>query len=332
MFTFDQEMLNQLLRAISSGFGESPSKIIVFSTIMTVFLGILLFFYIYQSRKSSANKIHHAQTMYDSIVHTLKLTGPEKDLLDRMTKYLRKPTDKPLLLEHEPTFNAAAQKIYQTERIPDIALAALRLKLGFETQNREQIPHSTALLSAGMSVVIVQKGTGKIWGRVWNQESFSFNVALDPGCDPPQEGKAVRVYFKNLSGLFYFYTVVEKSGHRLIKLRHSEHIKRIQRRTYYRKKIKLPVYVKPLESEEHPFPSRFIDLGGGGASLVNPDGRFKVGDKIYLTFYQSHDTKIDLIGSIVRLSSKGKIAHIEFVTIADSNRDHIMGLLFKDNR
>jgi c-di-GMP-binding flagellar brake protein YcgR len=180
-----------------------------------------------------------------------------------------------------------------------------------------------------MPLVIAQKGKRNISGRIQELDPHSFIVRLDHGLLPPEEGSPVRVYFKNISGLFGFSSVVQKSKNNIVKLRHSEAIKRFQRRDFYRKKIRIPAYIKKTSSQERPIASTIIDLGGGGASLLNPDSRYKVGDSIYLTFFLTHDSKFELTARVVRSSNNAKYIHVEFLSIPEESRDRIIGLLYR---
>jgi len=329
MIIFDQEKLNQLLRAMSSGFRQDPRQLALFSVIVILFIGLLVFFALYQSKRNRARRLQRVQERFDSLLQKHHLTTMEINLLERMSSYLRKETEKLRLLEHEHTFDAVSEKLRKQGGVPDQLIAALRVKLGFRTESMEKIPHSSTELPVGMPVVIGQKGRKNAGGRILKQDPYSLIVELDPGRPPPEKGMPIYMYFSNLSGLFGFSTVLIGLKGGIIKLRHSENVKRIQRREFYRKKIKLPVYLKPAGSEERPAASVFSDLGGGGASLLNPTSRYKKGDKLFLTFFPTHDEEVNLIAKVVRLSGRGKIMHIEFLSISDSNRDHILGLLFK---
>jgi len=284
MFTLNQEKVNQLLQAISSGFTESPKQVIIFTVVVVAFLGFFVFFYVYQSKRSKKKKLRHTRETYENIIHRANLTVFEKSILERMYKYLKEPATKDQLLEQESTFNYAARKLKSEEKVPENALAAIRIKLGFRAPDNEQIPYNSTVLPVGMPLVIAQKGRKNITGRIQERDQSSFTIILDHGLLPPKKGSQVRVYFKNISGLFGFPSVVQKSKKNIVTLRHSEAIKRFQRREYYRKKISLPAYIRTTSSQERPTASTIIDLGGGGASLVNPDGRYKAGDSIYLSF------------------------------------------------
>jgi len=104
-------------------------------------------------------------------------------------------------------------------------------------------------------------------------------------------------------------------------------LKRYQKRRYYRKQIALPVHVYPFDSDT-PLLSKSRDIGGGGASLLNPEGHFKVGDDIELRF-KPDDAEIRVTGTVVRVSDSGRTIHVNYEHIRDSLRDRIYNAIFK---
>jgi hypothetical protein len=245
-----------------------------------------------------------------------------------MSRYLNDPTDKPELFDDESTFNTAAQELKTEMKGSETAIAALRLKLGFQSQSLEKVPHSSSILPIGMPVVIAKKGGGRITGRIQKPDLQSLKILLDPVSTFPPKGSSVGVYFKNLSGLFGFSTTVQRVEDGVVRLNHSEKIRRIQRREYYRKKIRLPVDVRKAAFREPHVATSFVELGGGGGSFLNPEGRYKAGDRVDLGFYPSHHASVHVTAQVKRTSAQGKIAHVQFENIDDSDRDHIISLLF----
>ena len=248
MFEYNQEQLNQFLRSIAAGFQKSPRQIAIFTGLILVFIAVLIYFAVHQAKKSTERRRQATQGRFNSLLKERSLTAADRELLEKMSTYLGKESDKPRLLENDFTFDTAAERLRREENVPDTAIAALRLKLGFKIDSMERIPHSSTELPVGMPVVIGQKGKGRIGARIHKQDAYSLIVELDPGYESqPEKGMPVHVYFNNLSGIFGFSTILLGAKNGIVKLRHSENLKRIQRRQFYRKKLKLPVYVKAAE-------------------------------------------------------------------------------------
>jgi c-di-GMP-binding flagellar brake protein YcgR len=149
---------------------------------------------------------------------------------------------------------------------------------------------------------------------------------VDEGVRMPP-GAAVDVYFQSNAGVFTFRTRVLHERGKLISLSHCEDLKKYQKRKYYRKRTDLTVHVYPFD-EDVVLLSKFREIGGGGCSLLNPKGHFKVGDNVELRF-RPDDSEIRITGTIMRISESGKVLHVNYEHIKDGLRDRIYNALFK---
>jgi len=334
MIVLDEEKLSMVFREIAKGFVKSPLEILLFIVLV---LGIISFFITisrYQAKKSKIAKALRAQEVYNHITRKKAFNPLELDLLEKLSKHLNQFQEKYLLLESQSIFNACARKLQEAQRVPPSLIAGLRLKLGFKATDPEKIPHSSVELPDDQPVMITGKG-GKsgIHGMVLKSQPHSLSIALEEGSAPPAAGSLVQVYFQNRSGLFAFNTIVRKTEKEMIQVAHSEKIRRLQRRNFYRKKTTLPVYVKLSGAHEQPVRSAFIDLGGGGASIINPNRRFEAGNRIDLSFtFPSGRARINLTAEVMRESENGKKLHVIFGPIPESSRDRIMHFLFKKKK
>jgi len=82
MIVFDQEKLNQLLGAMSRGFSRDPRQLIFFSLIVIIFIGLLLFFGVYQGRKSRAKRLERVRDRFESMLQRYRLSAFERDILE----------------------------------------------------------------------------------------------------------------------------------------------------------------------------------------------------------------------------------------------------------
>jgi c-di-GMP-binding flagellar brake protein YcgR len=119
---------------------------------------------------------------------------------------------------------------------------------------------------------------------------------------------------------------VRSSGRGEITVAHSRTVSRVQRRSYYRRKLAKPVYVRAAGSREKPLRSALLDLSGGGASLRRTGDIFREDGALELAFFISGDTRLDLRARVVRLTPE--TAHVSFDGVPDPVRDRIIGYLF----
>jgi len=115
-----------------------------------------------------------------------------------------------------------------------------------------------------------------------------------------------------------------------LELEHSVRIERVQKRRYFRKLVKLPLYVKPLQPEGEAVKTRLRDLGGGGARFENSPGlRLWKGQSVLLVFQPEKTNRIVAKGRVVRASKTDGTTSVAFEAIRETTRDRIMRLVLR---
>lgn len=326
----DEEKLTKFFDDISRDFQRSPLEILLALVLLLLFIGFLIFMYRLQKKRLQESRNIRYVELYEAAMAKLNLNPSELHLLERLARYLKTPERKYLLLVNHSTFNTCASRLCREEDVQEVSLSSFRIKLGFNAQDPERIPCSTAELPQGLPVLITSRTGKRAAGRIAGSQPHSLIISPTEPIKLPS-GIPVTVYFQNRSGVFSFTTHVQDTLQKpepAIHLAHSETIRRTQRRAYYREKLSLPIFVRPAGSEEKPLLSAFLDLGGGGASLRNPQNRFKAGVDLELTFLPSGADRLTLTTRVIRASRGGRVLHVRFATITDSVRDRIIGSLF----
>ena len=343
MIVLDQERLSDFFEMVSSGFGATRVEIIIVVAAIAAFVGVLLSVYLVQHARARQQLKRIERRRYEELKARLQLTPSEEDLVRQLSRYLKDPTKRHLVLVSQPTFNYCAQKLRDRSRRPLPGLPRLRLKLGFTAQNPEAVPASSAEIPVGTGVLVRGRrpegahkdrrspesaGDRKAQGRVVGQEPGAVVLRLAgarPGFRP---GDPVGVLFQNRAGLFHFGSSVISLEEGVLRLAHAEAIRRIQRRKYYRRRSNAPVGVRHAGTEDAFAPAVFVDLGGDGACLTNPGGRFTRGDTVELAF-QAAGERFTLVAEVLRLSRGAERLHVRFAPMREASRDRIIGSLFR---
>jgi c-di-GMP-binding flagellar brake protein YcgR len=300
--------------------------------LILVFLLALSTYVIVRSRREARERRARAEEAYREHLQQFSLTPSEEDAIESMSRYLDAPERKYLLLVSQGIYNSCAERALEAGDVAEQQVAALRVKLGFAGKETTKPPASTTEIPAGAAVLLQQEGETSVRARVLEHEPTALVVELDEGEREFTYGSPVQVLYQANAGIFAFESVVESRESRMLRLAHDEEPARMQRREYYRQNVDLPVYVRPTGSKKEPVETRFIDVGGGGASVQNPSSKLTRGTDLELTFHPDSHAPLSVHGRVVRTSRDGRVLHVKFEKLRESTRDKIFKLLFRTAR
>ena len=320
--------VQRFFEQVADAYRASPWEILGVALFVLVLLGGLITYAFVWGKREKRHKEQLARELYEQKSREANLSPSQHELIRQMSRYLKDPTNTYQLLTDEVAFNAAAYKLRENEEATAQSIASLRIALGFQLSRQDRAPHSSAQLPEGATVLVARNRYRKpVKAKVMPPRPDSLQIEIiDEGARLPA-GAAVDVYFQNSAGVFTFRSTVLGENGKVAKLAHSEQIKRYQKRRYYRRKIDLPVHIYPFDSDK-PVLSRFRDIGGGGASILNPDNRFKEGEELELRFTPDNE-EIKLTGTIMRVSEGGRVIHVNYEHIREGLRDKIYAAIFR---
>lgn len=316
------------MTTVASGFETSLIESIA---VISIIIALVVFFVVYglhkQRQREHARELAGAQR-YRELVQRHQLTPSEEDLIQQLVDTLKRSREAYRLLESQGRFNRAAAELLSRETVTAGQISALRVKLGYTGRPIGLQPHSSVDIPLGAVVRVEQRRAGAQEATVTASPSNSLCLRVEEDSTAPAAGTQLRVVYQNESGVFAFSTVVLiREGVHLF-LQHSEEIEKQQQRNHYRRTMQLPVRVYPQITDEDPLESECIDLGGGGASLYNPDTRFEAGDTLYLGFDLPEGDPIELPATVIRTSRKRTVLHVRYGNIREAQRDRIYRMLF----
>jgi len=157
-------------------------------------------------------------------------------------------------------------------------------------------------------------------------------------------GQRVKINFFRERGQFYFEAEVidrqrTETVH-LIRVKQTSPIHRLQRRSFYRLKIKLPILFRLIDENESGS-SGYIkaytaDISGGGMKLLTNEN-LQPGQQIECRISIGEEDLLDLNGLVVRVVPCVEGNHkfevgIKFVNIFESDRDRLIRFIFQQQR
>ncbi|MBN1798880.1 MAG: PilZ domain-containing protein [Spirochaetales bacterium] len=265
---------------------------------------------------------------FEKYIVKYSLTKPELDLVDRMSRFLKNPLKKYLLLTNAHTFNTCFHLLSRKEEVDKKIQMSFYKKLGFDRFDPYKVPSSSNDIAEGTParVFSADKKTavnGIITRHLPDALVFESLDSLEKFSNEDE----VILVTHNYTGLYGLKTRVLKGENKTIYMANSEDIVTIQRREYFRKNIYLPILLRREDSKDEPDYAYIRDLSAGGLSVTNPGKKYVKKDDLSLFFHKEADKKFHLSGEVVRVSINNKILHIKFGYVTNSVRDRLVGLI-----
>lgn len=315
-------------------FNIDTFEIILFVAILCVLLVFLIAGSVMQTKAIRKRLIKRSEDIVKSVSLRLGLSERERDMLRRLESEIRGGKYKKYLLVTDPVFfNTAVHNYLQKDKSHEALIAALRIRLGFTVFSDESTVHSTADLITELPVYIVHGKNHSFHGRITGQEVTGVRIRVEKiQGDILVSGEPLRVFFAKKNGIFYFNSSILSVHGDTILIRHTEDVMKLQRRKYYRKRMKERVKIKHGGEMKSPLSTLLIDLGGDGATLWNPHKRYGENDNVVLFLTLKKMDRLALNATVVRVSHDRKYLHVKFHHIPDADRDRIFNYLFTDHK
>ncbi len=274
---------------------------------------------------------HTFDEVYYHLLPALSLDRNDHEIIKSMAMFLPYSQQRYRVLLDPQAFDDCAGQMIRRGQADKAELKKLRDKLGFLDLRKDIIPASTSDISPGMPLMIRPKGAPAIRGKISGSTPEALLVNMREKLSSmltgiPATGIPVTVYFQNRAGFFSFVSTVNTQDEQTLALRHSETIKRYQRRRDSRKRMRLPIFVRLDRSDKKPLESTLVDLSAGGARLRNPLKMFKALDRLWLSF-ASDVNSFSVAAHVVWTSKNGEMIHVQFESVNDSLRQRIVDLL-----
>jgi c-di-GMP-binding flagellar brake protein YcgR len=323
--------LQMFIEKTAAGFGVTPLQAAIAGLVVIGFAGFLIWYSRRQKRREQELHYRRAEELYQKAVRRLGLSSADEALIDSMAAYLNPPLHKLDLLSNARLFDRCSRLLRSAGAITEDRIAELRSRLGLRPVGPEGIPSSTAELAPNLGLQI-KSGSRNLRGSIAEQSRRTLAVRIEPSEEAgrpglPSPGEHVRVYFQLSTGIYSFSSQVLRRRADTVELQHSGELRREQRRRYFRRKLRIPVFVTAASTGGEPAASTMYDLGGGGASLRNPRGLVKEEEEIELSFAPAGE-RYRIPARVIRISRRGRVLHAAFTSIPEAVRDRIIGSLF----
>ena len=331
--TYGSQRLGPLLDSVSRGFQQTPLEILLFFFIVFVLLTIFVIVFFVWKRMANREIGRRSREILGHLLGRLDLSDGETALLGRLALYLDPGESEHALLVSHRVFSACARKLRQSEEVSESLLTGLRVKIGLATDTQHaEVPGSSSELPEGSPVLLIAAAGVRFGGTIVAQGPLATSVKLSPADSLPGKGVRVSLYFHNAAGIYSFLTRIISLTKDVVQVEQSSAIKFHQpRRKFFRRKESLPVFLRVAAAPEVPHETTLIDLSAGGASLRNPRVLLKGGDILELSFSPETGKHV-LVARVLRVSKLGKVAHLKFEPLPETERKRIMTFVREQSR
>ncbi|MBN1525422.1 MAG: PilZ domain-containing protein [Spirochaetales bacterium] len=324
---FDQERMDKFFEDLSKGFEKSPFEIALAIILFTGMIVVPVILTIIFSIRSWHKAVKAARSRLETIAEQKQLTVEERQILTKLTKYFSRNKRYLAQIATEPaSFNAASRRFLKKKPAQDDSIARIRLKLGIAAKTSGQIIHSTAEIIIGTPVLVHGTGIKTEKGNVAAVDPKGIVIKIKPVF---AENSPIMVEVRTRQGCFIISTRVMKTQGSAILAAHTEKVEHLQKRKFYRRKVKIPLTAQVIGRDDEPEGGYITDISAGGARIYVPGLPFQKGAPLQLSFSPDKRNPIKLKARTLREHERDHTISIEFLDISKAAQDRIMRIVLK---
>jgi len=327
-FTVRYEIYH-FFKGISDSFHPTPLELTGIILGLSLFLGMFIFVYRCQKRKSREASLNLVQGYFANTVKKLDLPPRQAELLNRIAEAHPADIDKKqVVLQRASIFDEGAGILIESGELTWEEIIPLRQALEEGSFQKDHGIASTGDLPRGIHLYMTGDDPGGRHGEIHLKTPSMMRVELRDDDTAFTEEEEITAYFKRGEDTFYFKSDVIETRPGMLALSHPVKVRKVQRRRYYRRECKKAGVLSKLSGKNR-IPTTIIDLGGGGATVLNRDNRFKSGEEVFLYFKIPGQGELRVQGKIVRATAENAQLHVRFEHLKEREREKIISYIFK---
>ncbi|HKK49710.1 MAG TPA: PilZ domain-containing protein [Alkalispirochaeta sp.] len=325
-----------MLTDISSGFQSSTNETIGFIIVMAVIFVSLMGYQIYLNRtkgKPKKKKTTDHQPVLQRRPQTrrdlIDLSKTEQRVMDHLTWMLKDPKRQDRLIDDDRLLVRVARQAIREGIVTETEVLRLLRTLQVDHEALSSGGRTSETIPSGAEVSISDRNLNIAAGTLLLTADSGLKVRLDKGHRSIQPGTAVEVVCGGGDGLFRFHSAILQRSGKEVLLQHSRHVESVQRRKFRRRDLEVPVVITLPGIDERHLDSKSQDLSIGGAALKNPKKRIMTGSMVRLIIDAGSSSPVEISGTAVRSSRRGKTVHIRFENVSEDTRHRLFRKLLR---
>jgi hypothetical protein len=315
------------LQEFVSGFSSTPVEVALATAFILLFVLFFLILFVRQRKAERLRRAAEEERRYREHLQSASLTSLDRANIEELASRVQVAAYR--LFEEQGVFNRAAKVAREEGVLERAQIAALRVKLGFAGTMVGSRPSSSTEIPPDAGVEITDRRGRSFSARVLSPTTAAFRVEPEPGSYQPPTGSPLKVVYESGGGIFSFTSHLLRFEEGIMELEHSEDLKGQQRREHARRPVEVAVELERLDEGGDRYSSVTIDIGGGGATILNPQAIFREKDELMVSLYFPKQEALHLRAKVIRTSHEGELLHLRWVAIPEADRDRIYGFLFR---
>jgi len=315
------------LKEFVSGFSSTPVEVVLASAFILIFILFFFVLFIRQRKAERLRRAAEAERRYREHLESHFLTNLDRMALEELASKAKVLPYR--LFEEQGTFNRAAKVAREAGVLERAQIAALRVKLGFAGSMVGSRPSSSTEIPTGAQVEISTRRGRSFNAQVLPPTTSAFRAEPEPGIFQPPTGSPLKVTYESGGGIFTFTSHLLNLEEGILEMEHSEDLEGKQRREHARRTMEIAADLERFDESGERYATVTVDLGGGGATIVNPEGLFDENEEILVTLHFPKQAPLEVRAKVIRTSKEGELLHLHWVAIPESLRDRIYGFLFR---
>lgn len=317
----------------SAGFQTSTTEVVIFLALLGFMVLGLIVYAIRQRLRRGAKRTPTAAPVLRSSgrrrFEQLDLSSRDRRVYDHLVWFLKDPSRPEKLLEDEALLLRIARQSIREGIATEPEVIRLLSRLEVDTSQLRHGQKSTHSIPIHAEVSIADRELHTAVGEILSIDARGLHVHCDKGHRRMAAGNPVEVLSNSGEGLFRFQSVIGTRRGKELLLHHSNHVETIQRRQYRRRYASLPVAITMPGVDTPPLSTETVDLSIGGVAVRNPRKRLDIGTIVNVTLDAEGAAPLMLQGTVLRTTSRNRIAHIVFGRMEDAQRHRLFRRLLR---
>ncbi len=329
------------MEGIRSGFQTSQEDVILFLIIISALLALLIggqfiVKYIHRGRvqgkrkSESSVKKQPVNAKYRATMS--QFNNRDRETIHRMAWFLKRPERISVLLENPELFHKAAQRAIHEGLISADAAYKVSRSAGIPLPSIDHRRHTTRDLSLNQPVIITNSALEQLRGTITNSNKQGLEVKIAARSFNLSPGNSVSATGSTREGYYQFSSMVVSRYGRVVLIGHTKNLQFLQRRQYRRRRASLAVQVSAPDFRIAPFDTKTVDISIGGVAIIDRHRVLSETISVNMVFGGEGKKALSVVGTVVRRSKNGKVAHIRFTTISEETRFRLFRRSQQPNR